>query len=157
MSNNIFKQVAQSAKQEAIKAAKQMAREPLEILKNAGVNIPVSNESGGQPGMSMMQEVMTGGGSVGELSPSEEQSIHQEAKSRLQQIEAELRQLRMQRERQSQEWAKQQNTLMKGHEGQSGEQPKPSHVEAPGKPKHGPKGPGQSKKGTQETGRQNKG
>ncbi len=152
--NNFFKQVKDTAKQEAIKAAKQMANEPLEMLKNTGIKIPEKSETS-KPGMSMMQEIMTGNGSVKDILPEMEQSIHAQTKSRLQQIENELRQLRMQKEQRSQEWMKEQNSLM-GIGNQQTEKPK-NASEAPGKPKHGPKGPGQNKKGNMEVGKQNKG
>ncbi len=154
MSNNFFKQVKESAKEAAIKSARQMVHEPGEILKSSTDQISGGAETA-KPEMSMMQEVMTGGGKVPDISPQMEQSIHAAAKSRLQQIEAELRQMRLQREQRSQDWLKAQNEMMNiGN--QQIEKPKVS-TESTGKPKHGPKGPGQPKKGNMEVGKQNKG
>jgi len=157
MTNDFFKKMGKSAKDEAKKIAKQIAREPIEILKDTAGQTAPSPETGKQPETSVMQQVMTGDGTVKDVSPQEEQSIHSQAKSRLAQIEAELRQLRMQREQNSQEWTKQQEELM-GHKEGVPQETAPAPLEVPHTPKKGPKGPGGKKKGgTMEQGRTKKG
>jgi hypothetical protein len=91
----------------------------------------------------MMQEVMTQGGKIDPLTAAEEQRIHSQAKSRLSEIEAELHQLRMQREKMSEEWNKEQQRLM----GTAPEMQQQKHefVALPSKKQHGPSKPGAKK------------
>ena len=156
MQNNFFKSVGKSAKDEAIKAAKQMRGEPGELLKTTGKQFGL--ETNKVEGPSMMQQVMTGDGQVKDVSPIEEQAIAIQTKRRLQEIEAELRQLRQQREQKSIDWQKQQNELLGiGMEAQENKQKQTEQVVAPHTPTKGPKGPQQAKKGSMEIGRQHKG
>jgi len=155
MTDNFFKQAGRSAKDTAKEIAKQVAREPIEILKDTRNQVVITPEKQQQE-TSIMQQVMTGDGNVKDISPQEEQSIHSQAKSRLAQIEAELRRLRMQREQRSEDWVKQQESLMGTREGTPGQAPKP--VEMPTGPKRGARGPGAKNKGAaMEQGRQKKG
>ncbi len=151
--NNFLKQTVNKAKEEAIKTARQMVHEPVEIFKETKSQAGLPKEVHPQSGMSMMQEVMTGGGAVKELSPAEEMSINAATMSRLQQIEAELRQLRQDREQKGIDYLKEQNSLMKGS---SGQENKPQFTEAQGK-KNRSKGKQGQKKGNMEVGKQNKG
>lgn len=158
MANDFFKKVGKSAKDEARKLAKQIAREPVEILKETTGQPATTPEQPQKEGMSVMQEVMTDGGNVKDISAGEEQSIHSQTKSRLAQIEAELRQLRMQREQKSQEWTKEQEELM-GHKEGVPQEAAPEPLEMPHSVQKGPKGPAGKKKkgGTMEQGRTKKG
>lgn len=154
---NFFKTSGNFAKEAAIKMAKQARQEPSEILKSVKEQVVGSTENKVQnQGPSMMQEVMTGDGKFVAPTATEEQSIHSQAKSRLAQIEAELRQLRMQREQRSQEWVKEQEKLISPPQGQ---EQKPQVVAPPSRKAHGPQGPGAKKSSgsSMETSRQKKG
>ena len=157
MSNNFFKSVGKNAKQAAKEMAKKVAHEPVEVFKDVKNQI-ISRPEIHNNEPSMMQQVMTGDGSIKEVSSQEEQSIHSQAKNRLAQIEAELRNLRMQREQRSGEWMKEQEELMGHREGVS-QEAAPQPVEMPTGPKKGPRAQrGSHKKGgTMEVGRQKKG
>lgn len=153
---NFLKQASNSARDAAIKMAKQIGHEPAEILKGAKEQVVGGAENKVQnQGPSMMQEVMTGDGKFVPPTANEEQSIHAAAKNRLAQIEAELRQLRMQREQKSQDWAKEQDKVM----GVGQEQPRQEIVAPPSRKAHGPQGPGAKKSSgnSMETSRQKKG
>ena len=155
--NNFFKQTGKSARDMAKGVAQKMRQEPAEILKDAKTQI-TGAEQKNESQISVMQQVMTGDGKVKDLSPIKEQEIAAQTKSRLQEIEAELRRLRMQREQTSQEWAKEQNRLLGtgGEERQT--QQGPQQVEMPSQGhKKGPRSAHQSKKGSMEVGRQHKG
>jgi len=155
---NFFKQVGKSSKDVAKQIAKQIGSEPKELLRNAGGHIGTENKPKTQPeGPSMMQEVMTQNGKTVEATPLEQQQIYADTKSRLAKIEAELRQLRMQRERMSQEWSKEQDRLMNPELSQP---PKPVS-EIPQGRKQGTQRPGKKKSSgignTMENSRQKKG
>ena len=154
MTDNFIKQTKKTAKEQAIKTAKQIAREPSEILKDARSEVTGTPDVH-EPKPSVMEQVMTGDGKTEEVSPQEEQSIHSQTKSRLSQIEAELKRLREQREQKSQGWSEEQERLMEPGEQVPEEKYKP--VELPSSPKKGPASPHMAKKGTKEMGRTRKG
>lgn len=153
MTNNFLKQVGRTARDQAKLTAKQVIREPIEIFKEGKTHAGLPKDVQPQSGMSMMQEVMTGGGHAKELSPMEEMSINAEAKQRLAEIEAELRQLRQQREQNAMEWTKEQNELMK----EPGGDAKREFVMPSGAKKRGAQQGGQKKGGTGEITKQHKG
>jgi len=105
-----IKQTVKSTQDTAKRIAQQLAREPGELLRNAKDQVVSSGEHVSGP--SMMQEVMTQGGSVVPVSSGEERTIHAQTRSRLAQIEAELRQLRAKREQMSRDWYTQQQQVL---------------------------------------------
>lgn len=153
--NNFFKQSVKTAKDQAKEMAKKIAREPVEILKTGQNQVTGGSEKKQiAPEISVIDQIITGDGKVKDTTPEEEQAIHAQTKRRLQEIENELRQLRMEREQKSQEYVKGQMELM----GENKEEPAIKALEMPQGKKHGgPPKPGQAKKGTHEVGRQAKG
>lgn len=153
--SNFFKQVGNSARDAAVKAAKQIAQEPSEMFKGAKEQVTGVENKPQSQGPSMMQEVMMGNDNFVPATSAEERSIHAQAKSRLAQIEAELRQIRMQREQASQNWDREQDRQM----GVGESQQKQEFVAPPSKKHHGAQKPGQKKSATpsMETSRQKKG
>jgi hypothetical protein len=151
---NFFKNPGNNAREEAKKIAKRVVHEPAEILSDIpGQVTPLPEKT--EPEEPVMQQVMTGGGNVKDVSLQEEQDIRSQTKSRLAQIEGELKQLRTQREQKGQEWVQDQEALLGHKEGVSQEVPAPLEI-----PHSVPKGPrfGVVKKGgTMEQGRTRKG
>lgn len=148
MFNNFFRQTGNTARDAAKKAAQQIAHEPAEILKSAKEQVVQSEQPQRSEGPSMMQEVMTQNGQLKQVSEMEEKSIHARTKSRLEEIEAELRQYRMQREKASEEWIKDQNKAMGiTPEGQQ-QKPAPPEAALPQGKKHGAAKPGPKKSAT---------
>lgn len=150
MTSDFFKQVKNSAKEEAIKAARQVRQEPLEILKDINSNVSGQTDIH-QKEISMMQQVMTGDGKVADVSSQDEQKINILAKRRLQEIEQELRRMRILSEQRSGDWVEKQKTLMT--EGDVDGKQK-VFLEPTPKRKTGMIGPGQKKQGTKEMGKQ---
>lgn len=153
MTNNFFKTVGKSAQDVARQMAKTVAQEPSEILRSAKSQVVGSVEQKSEKqGPSVVDQIITQDGKFVPASAAEEQSIHAKAKSRLAQIEAELRQIRMQRERSGQEWSKEQDRLM-----QVGHHEKLQEIVEPQGKKHGAPKPGNKSSNSMETSKQKKG
>jgi hypothetical protein len=153
MTNNFFRQAGKSAQDIARQMAKTVAQEPSEILRSAKSQVVGGVEQRpNSSGPSVVDQIVTQDGKFGPASAAEEQSIHARAQSRLAQIEAELRQIRMQRERSSQEWSHEQDKLM-----QQGQQEKHQETVEPQGKKHGAQRPGKKSSNSMETSKQKKG
>lgn len=139
--DGFIKKTGQSAKDAAIKAAKRVAQEPVEILSHTKAQV-VGTDVHKEP---LVNEMLASGSTTGPT-PLQEQQIHAQGKRRLQELEAELARMRQKRATGEQEWRQQQEQILTPQ--------KPSEqkvfVEPPSKPRRGMVGPGQKKGGTKE-------
>lgn len=156
MTNSFVKQVKSSAKDEAIRIAKNVRNESKELVVPK-VFKKDSNKSVSSPDMSVIQQVMTKDGKVENVSDQEKVEGEVESKIRLQELENELASWRQKRLQKESEWSKQQEEVMGLAEEEMPVEKQP--VIMPTSPKKGPQRqiPGQKKKGTMEEGRTRKG
>ncbi len=147
MSNVIIKKVGRSAADTARTIAKQMAREPHELLKTASAQVS-KDSSIQEPPQQNIQDVI--GIKSEELSTDEEKKITDLARKRLKELEEELKQVRLKRSEQSQKWSEQQEALMQTQE-KTSEKP---ILEPTTKPKRGQLSVAKKKQGTREMGKQ---
>jgi len=147
MPNIIIKKVGRSAAETARVMAKQMAREPHELLKTASAQ--VSKDSSIQEPPQQNDQDITGL-KAEELSTDEEKKIKDQTRRRLIELEEELKQVRMKRKEQSEKWSQEQEKIMQKQEIPS-EKPL---IEPTTKPKRGQLGAAKKKQGTREMGKQ---
>jgi len=148
--SDIFKQTGKTAKDIAKQTARQIAQEPVEILKSTtrqGTGIEPS------PSASVIDQIVTADGKIPQITKLEEKKLENITRKKIEELEEELKKMRNTREQRSQEWQESQNTLM-GHT--QTEQPiseKPL-VEPTTMPKRGMFGVAKRKQGTKEIGKQ---
>src|SRR3989344_7135978 len=88
----IIKTTGKTTADIAKQIAKQVVREPFEIMKNA----PAQVGGGETSGMTVMQQVMTGNGKVGEVPPSMQSQEEARARRRIEELQEELKAMRQQ-------------------------------------------------------------
>jgi ClpP class serine protease len=132
MTNDLTQMFGQKAKKSAKAMAQQVAKTVKEeregLLKTAKSH--VVKESAPQP--NLVDEIVKGE----QVSPQEEAQIKSKTKSNIQRLEVELAKLRGERERQEEQWRREQEVLM-----QSAQEEDEGSVALPTSPQRGPKGP----------------
>jgi hypothetical protein len=149
---NAFISTGKSAKQVAIRTAKQFGQEPSELLKVARSQVAGSSvEAVSAP--SAVAEIMTGGGSVKQPTTEEEAKIHSLAKKRMRELEEEIKRMRQVREGSQAEWEKSQQQAFGTDEHKEGEKKQPL-VQPTSIRKRGMAGQTKQKQGTKEMAKQ---
>ncbi|KKR30783.1 hypothetical protein A2715_02110 [Candidatus Woesebacteria bacterium RIFCSPHIGHO2_01_FULL_39_32] len=148
MTNGIIKKAGKTTADIAKQIAKQVALEPIEILKSAGSQV-TGREKPGE--MSVMQQVMTGNGKVQEISAIEKAQEEAQTKRRIEELEQELKKLRGEREEKQQSY--EQKVMGEMKQGQQEPQAETPLVEPVTRRKRGMMGPAQKKQGTKEMGK----
>ena len=148
--SNIFRQTGKTTADIAKQVARQVAREPVEILKSAGSQV-TGREKPGE--MSVMQQVMTGDGKVQEITPKDIVQEEASTKRRLEELEQEIMKLRAQRREGAQAYVQQVGEQMGQGQAQEKVQQEPL-AEPTSRPKRGMMGPVKKKQGTREMGKQ---
>ncbi len=145
---NFLKSSSKTAVDEAKKIAKQVAREPYEIIKNV---VPSAVGEGGMKGekqKTALSKIVEGGENLS-LGSIDEEALKAQTNRRLKELEEEIRKIREERKMREEEWRKQQEEVMKVEEPQ--EQP---FIEPPSRKKRGFLGFVKKKQGTKEMGKQ---
>src|SRR3989344_602393 len=99
---NIFKQAGKSTKEMAKLAAKQVTYEKGEFVK--AVKKQTVGNMNSEP--SLMDQIITGDGKATKLTSAEEAEIRSNTNKRLEELEKELEQFRLQRQTKYEEWQK---------------------------------------------------
>jgi hypothetical protein len=147
MSNGFIKKTGQTAADAARKSARQIVREPVEILKTA---VPQHlKESGEKDNSSLVAEMVTSGNKHPEEIVSEE-VLDAQAKKRLEELEAEIEKIREERKIKENEWKESQEAMMQPEQIPSEKQ----FIEPSAKQKQGFRGFMKKKQGTKEMGKQ---
>ena len=145
MANGFIKKTGQTATDAAIKTARQVAQEPIEIIKSA---VPV--HMGEKDNSSLVAEMVQSGQGQEEITNVNEEAINAQAKKRLEELEAEIEKIREERRTQNEEWKKSQETLMQVNQAPQ----EKTFVEAQGKQRKGMTGFMKKKQGTKEMSKQ---
>lgn len=155
MTSDFVKLFKKSAKDEAIKIARKVREESGELVTPKIFKKDTKSGSGQE--MSMMQQVMTGDGKIGEVAEGDKLEEEVRAQRRIKELEVELAEWREKRLKKEAEWSKDQEEIMGAGDKETSIQEQPLII--PTSPQKGPRvqAPGQSKKGTMEEGRTKKG
>jgi len=143
MSNGIIKQAGKTTADIARQAARQVAREPVELLKSGSSQVMQNENTNIQDPINLTSD---------KLPPEEIAKKEKEARDRIQELEEELRRMRGKREENKEAWVKEQEEKLKAQTSQpAAAQPM---VEPTTKPKRGMMGEIAKKQGTKEMGKQ---
>jgi hypothetical protein len=142
---------AKQAIRDSVKAT--IKNESTEFIKSAAAQgVPVSEKPFEAPKFELFPDLKP-------VSDEEKQQIEQQSQIRLQRLEEELRQMRLGRQQDNQEWQKQQTQIMNPEEfaRSQGKEPPRREIIIPTSPRKGPSGAKratQGKTGSREAGRQ---
>ena len=143
MSNLITTKVKQSAGDLARKAAKAAHEEKEGFVRTAKV-AAVGEQKPTTSGLSVIDQIITGNGTVKEVKSEEEQKLHSEIAKRMSALEEELAAIRGQRTQRDENWSQEQDKLMQTDREQDKGKPLVMPISRPrrGAPMHGgkPKG-----------------
>ena len=98
--DSFVKQTKISASDAARKVAKQIAREPIELLKTSKSQV-LRQESDTSR---LVQEMVSGNGESGEISETQKVEIEAKKRKRIEELEEELKRIRHEREKKEEEW-----------------------------------------------------
>jgi len=143
MTNIITNKIKQSAGDLARKAAKAAREEKEGFLRTAKV-AAVGEQKPTSSGISVIDQIITGNGTVKEVKSEEEQKLLQEQRKRITALEDELNAIRQQRVQKDQNWSEEQDKLL--HKDDAGADQAPIPMPKSRK-SQGMKNPGQKQKG----------
>ncbi|KKQ98586.1 MAG: hypothetical protein UT24_C0009G0086 [Candidatus Woesebacteria bacterium GW2011_GWB1_39_12] len=146
--DSFVKQTKISASDAARKVAKQIAREPIELLKTSKSQV-LRQESDTSR---LVQEMVSGNGESGEISETQKVEIEAKKRKRIEELEEELKRIRHEREKKEEEWSQlQQQKMGTTQDSVGSHQP---FIEPTTKPRRGFMGFLKKKQGTKEMGKQ---
>jgi flagellar motility protein MotE (MotC chaperone) len=145
MTNGFFKKTGQTARDLARKTARQVAREPLEILKSAAPTYLREKDSLNIP---QAEGVVTPPKAIENIDVN---ALNTQTKKRLEELEQEIQKIRQERAAKLQKWNEEQQALL--DEGKSKSEEK-TFIEPQSRKKRGFLGFRKKKQGTKEMGKQ---
>ncbi|KKQ51831.1 hypothetical protein A2865_04375 [Candidatus Woesebacteria bacterium RIFCSPHIGHO2_01_FULL_39_17] len=146
--DGFIKQTKKTAADTAKQVAKQIAREPFELLKTSKSQILKQEKSSSD----IVQQIVGGDGKVGEISPAQKSELEAKKKKRIQELEEELKRISLERKRKEEEWLQLQKQEMDKTQVQ--DQSSQQLIEPKTKPRRGFLRFLKKKQGTKEMGKQ---